>query len=178
MTKWFLPNLPINEVKTAAGKQHCYLTYLIGLLPNTALMNEAHYWSRAVKWKQKPNQLEMGWLQSQDLDSISLLTNAFIQEHVTFTNTVVISWILTLFLKKHFHIFEYISQCLMYSPRLALCGTRDSVIFILTRFMENLACCAYLMKVHDCHSSFPLKKKDILSCFSATTFLTHLLYSY
>jgi len=73
MTKWLLPNLPINEVKTAAGKGH-HLTYLIGLFPNTGtdewgallvkgwLLNEDQW---------KPNQLELDQLQSQDLESAS-----------------------------------------------------------------------------------------------------------
>lgn len=137
MTKLFLTNLPINEVKTAAGIKHCHLTYLIGL-PNTGTDEQG---TLLVKgWllnedQQKPNQLELGQLQSQDLDPISLLADAFIQEHVTFTNTVVISWILTHFLKwplSHFSIYH--NQFLIHSPRLAVCGTIDSVIFILRKF--------------------------------------------
>jgi hypothetical protein len=130
--------------------------------------------------QQKPNQLELDWLQNQDLDPISLLTDTLIQKHITFTNTVVISWILMPFLKKHFHIFQYITLSFWYIVPAWLCGAQQILWPLFSESMEK-PCTLSKSDNEGSWLSFNLtvkKRRVILSCFSATTFLTHLLYSH
>ena len=90
----------------------------------------------------------------------------------------MILWTFTLCLKKTpSHFPTYQSQFLIHSPRLALCDTRFCDLYSQRIYGKTL----HVVQVWWWGSwlSFNFSIKSIiLSCFSATTFLTHLMYSH
>lgn len=124
---------------TAAGKHHHHLTYLISLLPSTGTDEQQRITGQGLTVKWRPTETKP--VAEPRPGSHQSAHGCIHSGTHHFNNTVVIPWILMLFLKKHFHIFQYITVGFWY-------------------IVPDWLCVASVtMKVHDCHSILPLKKK-------------------
>jgi len=110
MTKCFLPNLPINEVEECSW-QTAPTPYLLNRpTPKYWHYEQQHITGQGltVKWRPTENKLFGVGPVAEPIPGSHQSARRHIHSGTRhFTNTVVIPWILMLFLKKHFHIFQY-----------------------------------------------------------------------